>query len=131
MNRCIVLAARPTGTPTTANFRLEETPVPEPQDGEMLLKTLYLSLDPYMRGRMNDGSSYAAPVAVDGVMVGGSVSRVEESRHPDYKKGDLVQSYGGWQDYSISNGAGVTKLDPNMAHPSYAIGVLGMPGLTA
>ena len=131
INRRFVLASRPEGTPTTANFRLEQQPMPTPKPGEMLLRTLWLSLDPYMRGRMSDAPSYAQPVQVGAVMVGGSVSRVEESQHPDFKRGDLVQSYGGWQDYSISNGAGVVKLDPAMPHPSYAIGVLGMPGFTA
>lgn len=130
-NRRIVLAARPRGAPTTANFRLEQQPVPAPKDGEMLLRTVYLSLDPYMRGRMNDGPSYATPVEVGGVMVGGTVGRVEESKHPNFKAGDLVQTYGGWQDYSISNGAGAVKLDASMPRPSYAIGVLGMPGFTA
>jgi len=131
VNRRIVLAARPQGTPTTANFRLEEHPVPAPKDGEFLVRTLYLSLDPYMRGRMSDGPSYAAPVEVGGVMVGGAVSRVEESNHPDFKRGDLVMAYTGWQDYAVSNGAGVQKLDPAMPRPSYALGVLGMPGFTA
>jgi NADPH-dependent curcumin reductase CurA len=131
VNRRIVLAARPKGMPTSANFRLEQQPVPTPRDGEMLLRTLYLSLDPYMRGRMSDAPSYAAPVEVGSVMVGGTVNRVEESKHPKFQQGELVQAYGGWQDYSISNGAGVLKLDPSMPRPSYAIGVLGMPGFTA
>lgn len=130
-NRRFVLAARPKGAPTAANFRLEQTPLPVPKDGEMLLRTLYLSLDPYMRGRMSDAPSYAAPVEVGGVMVGGTVSRVEESKHPDFRQGDLVQAYSGWQDYALSNGAGVMKLDPQMPRPSYAVGVLGMPGFTA
>jgi len=131
VNRRIVLASRPQGTPTTANFRLEERPVPAPKDGEILLRTLYLSLDPYMRGRMSDAPSYAAPVEVGNVMVGGAVSRVEDSKHPGFKRGDLVQAYTGWQDYAISNGTGVQKLDPSMPRPSYALGVLGMPGFTA
>lgn len=131
VNRRIVLASRPQGAPTVANFRLEQQPVPTPKDGEILLRTLYLSLDPYMRGRMSDAPSYAAPVEVGGVMIGGTVNRVEESKHPGFKKGDLVQAFGGWQEYSISNGAGVNKLDPAMPRPSYAIGVLGMPGFTA
>jgi len=131
VNRRIVLASRPSGTPTTANFRLEQTPVPELRDGEMLLRTLYLSLDPYMRWRMSDAPSYAAPVEIGGVMVGGTVSRVERSRHPDFEEGDLVQARAGWQDYDVSNGTGVIKLDPAMPRPSYALGVLGMPGFTA
>lgn len=131
VNRRIVLAERPKGMPTTANFRLEQVAVPRPTDGEVLLRTIYLSLDPYMRGRMSDAPSYAVPVEVGAVMVGGTVSRVVESRHPDFKAGDLVQAGAGWQDYSISNGTGVLKLDPDMPRPSYAVGVLGMPGFTA
>lgn len=131
MNRRIVLASRPKGTPTTANFRLEQQPLPTPKDGEILLRTVYLSLDPYMRGRMNDGPSYAAPVEVGGVMVGHTVNRVEESKHASFQRGDLVQAYSGWQDYSLSNGTGIRKLAPGMARPSYAVGVLGMPGFTA
>src|ERR1700752_4687553 len=126
--RRIVLAARPKGRPSPANFRLEVEPVPVPKHGEMLLRTLYLSLDPYMRGRMSHAPSYAAPVEVGSVMVGGTVNRVEESNHPDFRKGDLVQSYGGWQDYSISSGARVVKLDPGMPRPSHGIGVIGMAG---
>ncbi|HLS81736.1 MAG TPA: NADP-dependent oxidoreductase [Steroidobacter sp.] len=131
INRRIVLAARPVGAPTAACFRMEEHPAPEPKDGEMLLRTLWLSLDPYMRGRMSDAPSYAAPVAVGAVMVGGAVCRVEESRRPDFQPGDLVQAYTGWQDYAVSDGAGVIKLDPSMPRPSHALGVLGMPGFTA
>jgi len=131
INRRIVLAERPKGVPTVANFRLEQATVPTPADGEVLLRTIYLSLDPYMRGRMSDAPSYAAPVEVGKVMVGGTVSRVVESRHSDFKAGDLVQAGAGWQDYFISNGTGLVKLDPNMPRPSYAVGVLGMPGFTA
>jgi len=131
VNRRIVLASRPQGTPTAANFRLEQQPVPALKDGEILLRTLWLSLDPYMRGRMSDAPSYAAPVEVGAVMVGGTVSRVEESKHPGFRRGDLVQAYCGWQDYAVSTGAGVHKLDAAMPRPSYAVGVLGMPGFTA
>lgn len=131
VNRRIVLAERPKGTPTTANFRLENVDVSTLKDGEMLLRTVYLSLDPYMRGRMDAGPSYAAPVEVGAVMGAGTVSRVAESKHPGFKAGDLVQAYTGWQDYAVSNGAGVVKLDADMPRPSYAIGVLGMPGFTA
>jgi NADPH-dependent curcumin reductase CurA len=127
----IVLAARPHGAPLPADFRLEEVAVPEPADGELLLRTLYLSLDPYMRGRMSDSKSYATPMGLGDVMVGGTVSRVETSRHPAYETGDLVQSYSGWQHYACSNGSGLTKLDPAMPHPSLALGALGMPGFTA
>jgi NADPH-dependent curcumin reductase CurA len=131
LNRRIVLNARPHGAPTASDFRIEIDPVPVPEVGQVLLRTLYLSLDPYMRGRMSDGPSYAAPVAIGDVMVGGTVSRVEASRHGDFKVGELVLGYTGWQDYAVSDGTGLTKLDPTMAHPSYALGVLGMPGFTA
>jgi NADPH-dependent curcumin reductase CurA len=130
-NRRIVLAARPTGRPKATDFRLETVPVPEPEDGELLLRTLYLSLDPYMRGRMHDGPSYAAPVALGDVMVGGTVCRVEVSRHPGFQEGDLVLAANGWQDYAVSDGQGITTIDPAVAPPSFALGVLGMPGFTA
>ncbi len=131
INRRVVLASRPHGTPTLSNFRLEETAAPTPAAGQVLLRVTYLSLDPYMRGRMSDGPSYVAPVAIDDVMGAGTVARVEASQHPDFKAGDLVLSQSGWQDYALSDGTGLTKLDPNMAKPSYALGVLGMPGFTA
>ncbi len=91
----ILLASRPDGAPTHENFQLEEAPVPEPGEGQVLLRTLYLSLDPYMRGRMSEGPSYAEPVPVGGVMVGGTVSRVEKSRHSGFREGDLVLAYPG------------------------------------
>lgn len=130
-NRRIVLASRPVGAPTNENFRLEETPIPAPSQGQVLLRTLYLSLDPYMRGRMSDAPSYAAPVNLDEVMVGGTVCRVEASQHADFAAGDLVLSFSGWQDYAISDGTGLMKLDKAMPQPSLALGVLGMPGFTA
>ncbi|WP_076412945.1 NADP-dependent oxidoreductase [Shewanella sp. UCD-KL12] len=131
INRQILLASRPFGAPTEENFKTVLSDIPKPRSGEVLLRTVYLSLDPYMRGRMNDAKSYADPVALNGVMVGGSVCRVEESNHADYQQGDWVVSFGGWQDYSISNGIGLLKLDSHLANPSYALGILGMPGLTA
>jgi NADPH-dependent curcumin reductase CurA len=130
VNRRIILNSRPVGVPTIENFRLEEIVVPVPSTGQALLRTLYLSLDPYMRGRMSDAPSYAAPVAIGEVMVGGTVSRVETSRHPDYQPGDVVLGYSGWQEYAISDGTGLTKLDAKMTHPSLALGVIGMPGFT-
>ncbi|MCB5174986.1 MULTISPECIES: NADP-dependent oxidoreductase [Microvirga] len=130
-NRRIVLASRPTGEPTPADFRLENAAVPEPGDGQILLRTLWLSLDPYMRGRMSAARSYAKPVEVGEVMVGGTVNEVVASRHPGFAEGDIVQSYAGWQDYALSDGAGLRKLDPSLAPVSTALGVLGMPGLTA
>jgi NADPH-dependent curcumin reductase CurA len=131
VNRRIVLNSRPVGVPTAENFRLEEQIVPVPSTGQLLLRTLYLSLDPYMRVRMSDEPSYAPPVAVHDVMVGGTVSRVHDSQHPDYQSGDMVLSYGGWQDYALSDGTGLTRLDARMAHHSLYLGVLGMPGFTA
>jgi NADPH-dependent curcumin reductase len=131
INRRIVLNARPQGAPTAADFSIEQGAVPEPGAGQVLLRTLYLSLDPYMRGRMSDGPSYAAPVAVGDVMVGGTVSRVEASRNGDFQVGQRVLGYGGWQDYALSDGQGLTTLYPEDTHPSRALGVLGMPGFTA
>jgi NADPH-dependent curcumin reductase CurA len=130
-NRRVVLKSRPVGAPTSENFLLEETATPLPATGQVLLRSLYLSLDPYMRGRMSDAPSYAAPVAINAVMIGGTVSRVESSFHPDYQAGDLVLGFNGWQDYAVSDGAGLTKLDPRMPQPSLALGALGMPGFTA
>ena len=130
-NRQIQLASRPVGAPTNENFNLATLDKPQPKQGEVLLRTVYLSLDPYMRGRMSDAKSYAEPVAINDVMVGGSVCRVEQSNNPDYKIGDWVVAFGGWQDYSISDGVDLLKLGSNPSQPSYALGVLGMPGLTA
>ncbi len=131
LQRAIVLNSRPVGAPTPDNFRLREAPLPTPADGELLLRTLYLSLDPYMRGRMSEARSYAKPMAIGEVMVGGTVSRVQVSRHPDFKQGDLVLGFSGWQDHALSDGTGLSKLDPKMEAPSLALGVLGMPGFTA
>ncbi|MBU2894790.1 NADP-dependent oxidoreductase [Colwellia sp. D2M02] len=130
-NRQIVLASRPFGAPTADNFNTIETDRPQPKEGEVLLRTVYLSLDPYMRGRMSDAKSYADPVEINEVMVGGSVCRVEVSNHSKYQVGDWVVAFGGWQDYSISDGENLLKLDRNIPNPSYALGILGMPGLTA
>lgn len=130
-NQRIVLASRPHGAPTLDNFRLGEQPLPELKDGEVLLKTLYLSLDPYMRGRMSEGPSYAAPVALGAVMDGGAVSEVITSRHGDFSVGDRVLGYTGWQSHAISSGTGLTRLPATLAQPSWALGVLGMPGFTA
>jgi NADPH-dependent curcumin reductase len=130
INRVIVLNSRPMGPPTSQNFRLEEKSIPTVSTGQVLLRTLYLSLDPYMRGRMSDGPSYATAMAIGDVMVGGTVSRVEVSSHSDYKVGDMVLGYCGWQDYAVSDGKGLTKLNVDKHHPSLALGVLGMPGFT-
>ncbi|WP_062985391.1 NADP-dependent oxidoreductase [Nocardia anaemiae] len=127
----IVLASRPEGAPTAANFRIETAALPEPGEGEVLLRTLYLSLDPYMRGRMSAAKSYAAPVAIGDVMVGGTVAEVLESRDPSIAKGDVVQAYSGWQTHQVAAASGLRKLDPDKAPISTALGVLGMPGFTA
>ena len=131
VNRRIVLASRPAALVGPEHFRLEEQPVPVPAAGQVLLRTLCLSLDPYMRGRMSDAPSYAPSVQLGEVMTGGAVSRVQASQHPDFRPGDLVMGYTGWQDYALSDGSGLTRLDADMPHPSLALGVLGMPGFTA
>jgi hypothetical protein len=130
-NRQWLLASRPVGAPKLSDFNFVETDKPAPKEGELLLRTVYLSLDPYMRGRMNDAKSYAEPVAINEVMVGGTVCRVEASNHPDYEAGEWVLSYSGWQDYSVSDGVGLLKLGKKPTQPSFALGVMGMPGLTA
>jgi NADPH-dependent curcumin reductase CurA len=127
----IVLAARPTGEPKPSDFRIEEFAVPTPGAGEVLLRTIWLSLDPYMRGRMNDGPSYAAPVPVGGVMEAGTVCEVAASNNPNFATGDIVLARAGWQTHAISDGKGLAKVDPKRAPISTALGVLGMPGMTA
>ncbi len=131
VNRRILLKSRPIGAPSADNFQLVEAPIPTPGEGEVLLRTIYLSLDPYMRGRMSDGPSYAEPVGINAVMTAGTVAKVVTSNHADYAVGDWVISYHGWQDYAVSDGTGLSSLGANPAHPSYGVGVLGMPGLTA
>ena len=130
-NRQLTLASRPHGAPSQENFQLQHSEIPTPKAGEVLLRTVFLSLDPYMRGRMSDAKSYAEPVAVGDVMVGGTVCRVEQSNNPKFAKGDWVLAMAGWQDYSLSDGSELLKLDNNITKPSYSLGVLGMPGLTA
>ena len=130
INRRITLAARPVGVPKPTDFAAVDEPVASPSDGEMLLRTVYLSLDPYMRGRMNDVKSYVPPVQIGQTMEGGAVSVVEESRHPEYSAGDIVYGRTGWQRYAISGTKGLRKVDPSIAPVSTALGILGMPGLT-
>ncbi len=130
-NRQIVLASRPHGEPALSNFKLTEAPIPAIGTRQVLLKTKYLSLDPYMRGRMSEAKSYVPPFAIGEPLGGGTVSEVVASNNPKYAAGDIVLAFGGWQEYSVSEGNGLKKLDPAAAPVSTALGVLGMPGLTA
>jgi NADPH-dependent curcumin reductase len=130
-NRQIVLRSRPERDPSPENFELRVVDVPKPADGEVLRRTIYLSLDPYMRGRMGAAKSYAPSAPLGQVMLGGTVSQVIESRNPAYAPGDFVVGYDGWQDYHLSSGRELRKLDPALAPISTALGVLGMPGMTA
>src|SRR6201995_3393058 len=127
----IVLVSRPHGEPKSSDFRLEDHPVPRPGEGQVLLRTIWLSLDPYMRGRMSDGPSYATPVPIGGVMEGGTVREVIASNNPGFAKGDIVLSRAGWQTHAVSDGKGLAKITPKIAPVSTAVGVLGMPGMTA
>jgi NADPH-dependent curcumin reductase CurA len=130
-NLQVQLASRPTGWVEESNFRFVESPVSKPGPGQLLVKNLWLSLDPYMRGRMSDAKSYASPVQIGEVMVGGAVGEVAESNHPKFKPGDHVVGPLGWQLYTVSNGEGLAKVDPKLVPPSYYLGVAGMPGATA
>ena len=131
MNKQITLAARPAGLPTESDFQLVESPIPSPLDGEVLVRGIYLSVDPYMRGRMRDTPSYAAPVGIGEVMVGSVVGEVVESKHPRRRPGDIVEGFLGWQQYAVAKGEDLRPVDPAIAPISTALGVLGMPGLTA
>ena len=131
VNRQIVLRSRPVGMPKPGDFDLVESPLPQPKDGEVLCRTVYLSLDPYMRGRISGARSYAQSVEPGQVIVGGTVGEVLESKHPGLAKGDVVLGYDGWQSHAVSKGGGLRKLDPKQAPVSTALGVLGMPGMTA
>ncbi len=132
MNKQITLAARPVGYPEESDFRLVDSPVPTPGPGQFLVRSLYLSVDPYMRPRIAAGGrSYAPSVEIGEVIVGGVVGEVVESNHAGFARGDIVQGMFGWQQFALSDGAGVRKVDPAVAPISTALGVLGMPGLTA
>ncbi len=131
INQRIVLASRPDGRPTAENFRLEKAAVPNAGEGEVLLKLRYLSLDPYMRGRMSAAKSYAAPVEIGSVMEGGTVGEVVESQSAGFAPGDFVLSHSGWQSYAVANASTLRKLDPEQAPLTTALGVLGMPGFPA
>src|SRR5437899_7588234 len=127
----VVLASRPAGEPKTSDFRIEDYALPTPGEGQVLLRTIWLSLDPYMRGRMSEGPSYAAPVPIGGVMEGGTVCEVLASNNPAFSRGDIVLAHTGWQTHALSDGKGLRKIDPKLGPVSTAVGVLGMPGMTA
>jgi NADPH-dependent curcumin reductase CurA len=131
VNKQITLAARPSGMPKPSDFKLVESSVPEAKAGEILVRVLYVSVDPYMRGRMNDVKSYAPPAQIGEVMGAGAVGQVVNSQSAQFETGDFVEGFFGWQEYAISDGKGVRKLDPSLGSLSTALGVLGMPGLTA
>ncbi len=130
-NMQILLASRPTGWVTEENFKIVNTPIAKPAQGQILVRNHYLSLDPYMRGRMNDAKSYAAKQELDEVMVGGTVGEVIESNNPNFKVGDIVTGAYGWQQYGCSDGTGVNKVDVSRVPMSAYLGVIGMPGVTA
>ena len=133
-NRQILLDNRPDGEATTSNFKLVTTDTPALQDGQVLVRHHYLSLDPYMRGRMNESKSYAQPQPLGEVMIGGTVGEVVESRHPKFKPGDQVVGMGGWQEYSVVDGNApglLRKVDTTHVPLSYYLGAVGMPGVTA
>src|SRR3984957_6983894 len=131
VNRQIKLVAVPVGMPKESDFELVEVPVPHPKDGQVLLRTLYLSVDPYMRGRITGVKSYADPIEVGQAMVGRAVGKGVESKHPVFLVGDIVAGNWEWQECGVSDGQGLRKLDPSLAPVSTALGVLGMPGMTA
>jgi NADPH-dependent curcumin reductase CurA len=131
VNRQFVLAARPVGMPKESDFRLVEAPLPALAQGQVVLRSMFLSVDPYMRGRMTGVRTYADPVDIGQVMVGGTVGKVIQSTNPQFRVGDVVSGYWGWQEFAISDGRGLQKLDTSIAPPSTALGVLGMPGMTA
>ena len=127
----IVLASRPTGAVTPGNFRLENVPVPEPAEDQVLVRVHYLSLDPYMKGRMIESRSYAQPHPIGDTMIGGTVGVVEKSRNPKFMTGDTVAGVLGWQEFGLSDGRGLVKVDARRIPMSAYLGVLGMPGVTA
>jgi NADPH-dependent curcumin reductase CurA len=131
MNQQIRLFSRPKGMPTKENFQLVETPIGQTSEGEVLVRTLYLSVDPYMRGRMSDRKSYVPPYPLNEVITGGAVGEVIQSKTAAFKKGDIVLGNWGWQKYAVVSGKQVRKIDPEIAPITTALGVLGMPGLTA
>ncbi len=131
VNRQVHLAAKPFGVPKESDFTLVEAPVPEPAEGEFLVRVNYLSVDPYMRGLLTGGRSYMKPVRPGDLMIGGTVGTVVASKHRRFKEGDVVVGHAGWQEYGLSDGHGVDKFDVKVAPMSTALGILGMPGMTA
>ncbi|MDE0044216.1 MAG: NADP-dependent oxidoreductase, partial [Candidatus Poribacteria bacterium] len=130
-NRQFIFVSRPVGYPKESDFDLVSSPIPTPGDEEVLIRTCYLSVDPYMRGRMRKAKSYAALLEIGDVVLGGTVGQVIESNHPDFHEGDIVKAYLGWQEFGVATGNAIQKVDPSLAPISTALGVLGMPGLTA
>ena len=130
-NRQFIFASRPVGYPKESDFKIVTSPIPTPGDEEVLVRTCYLSVDPYMRGRMRKAKSYAASLEIGDVVLGGTVGQIVKSKHPDLHEGDIVKAYLGWQEYGIAGGEAVQKVNPSLAPISTALGVLGMPGLTA
>lgn len=130
-NMQVLLAQRPEGEVQESDFRIVETPIPQPKDGQVLVRNIYLSLDPYMRGRMSAARSYASPVEIGHVMVGGTVGEVIESKNTEFKHGDTVTGALGWQQYGVADGDRLRKVDPNLVPISTYLGIVGMPGVTA
>ncbi|MCH8203793.1 MAG: NADP-dependent oxidoreductase [Candidatus Hydrogenedentes bacterium] len=131
VNRVYTLAARPVGFPKETDFKLTEQPKPAPGDGEFLIRTRFVSVDPYMRGRMNEARGYADPFEIGKTIYGGAVGEIVESNNDNFKVGGFVHGMWGWQDYAVSDGKGVFPVDPGLAPVQTSIGVLGMPGMTA
>jgi hypothetical protein len=131
INRQIVLVNRPAGVPEESDFELREGEVPSPGEGQFLVRTLWVSVDPYLRGLIRENTAYFEPVPLGGVMAGGAAGRVVESHHPKYAEGDIVVGHWGWQDYALSDGSGTYKFDPALGPLSTSLGILGMPGMTA
>jgi len=131
INRQFTLAAKPIGLPKESDFKLTEVPMPEPKEGEVLLKTAYISVDPYMRGRITGIKTYADPILVGDVMIGGSVGQVVKSMSPAFQVGDFAVGFWGWREYGVESSKSLQKLNPALAPVSLALGLLGMPGMTA
>ncbi|WP_187695414.1 NADP-dependent oxidoreductase [Oceanobacillus piezotolerans] len=131
LNREFLLVNRPSGMPTDENFQLRTSPIPGISDGEVLVQTIYLSVDPYMRGRMSGIKTYTSPFELNKVLTAGVVGRVIDSKNNEFQMGEIVEGRLNWADYSVTSGKGLRKVDPNLAPISTALGVVGMPGLTA